>query len=672
MAGFPWQNFMNKKDLTKEQIKTICELYPKDKTTDEIAELLSLTKRIVIRVLKENNIPLRKPGGRFKGGVKASWERNKYKYDAKRKEKQAQEAKLRVINEEKNKRQFTEEEKSHIIKQYVENKIGLTSIGKPLGLTKRQIKSLLIEWGVSIDPQGQKFRGGKSVSDKKYFEANKDKIQERTNIWHNDNKDRLKIYHKEWRAKNIDKIRIKSNQKYKEKIKSDPLYKLRHNTRFAVWASLKDKNLTKIKRTFEILTYTPEELKAHLESQFDAAMNWNNYGVWHVDHIIPISKFTYSSEEDEGFKQCWALSNLRPMWGTDNCAKNNKLNDITFDAIDFLISDNENITKEYLRYEVPILTKEYLLSYKEKFGKEKMKENIPNLVKFFRIYHPKFPYPMLAEYLSSIRSKIKNYDYSAIYWDEKSFKNASSSIGNNYLKYLFKEYWECNYKGNLSPTKCWYNDKELGNIIAWRIGINNSKETYDLSPKTIIKGISAARQSISFFKPLVAAAIYKHYNISDKQDLVVFDPCAGFGGRMLGFKSLYPNGKYVALEPNKHTFRGLISLGGELGGCELYKTTLEAFDKQIEYDFAFTSIPYFDMERYEGEETSYTNFDEWKTTFITKLLTYPKLIINMSSDLCDKLGLNEYIDTYLVSPPSHFAKTRGPKKEVILKINWAN
>lgn len=656
---------MHKTNVPKEIESRICELYPQNHTADEIANLLNLTKRVVLRILKENNIELRKCGGRFKGGFAASWERNKHKYEATRKNKQSINAKLR----DEKKRHFSDEEKASIIKQYVEYKTGMVAIGLSFGLTKRQIKKLLIEWGVAIDHPGQKYRGGSKETTKRYNIKHRDRLREYHKEWSRQHPDRKAITDA-WRTKNINKIRERARKIIKNKIDSDPQFKLQHNTKYAVWASLKDKHLDKVKRTFEILPYTPHELKKHLEKQFDSTMNWENYGKWHVDHIVPISQFTYESEDDIGFQQCWDLSNLRPMWGKNNCSKNNKLNDLTFETIEFLAYDNDNVIKNKLLYKTPILTKEYLIDYKNKFGKEKMKEYIPSLVQFLRLYHPEFPYPPLEEYLSSIKSKIKSYDFASVYWDEKSFKNASSTVGNNYLKHLFKEYWQCNYQNNLSPVECWKDDRELGRIIAWRIGINNSDETYEFSPRLIIRGISAARQSISFFKPLVAAAVYKHYNVDNKENLTVFDPCAGFGGRMLGFKSLYPAGKYIALEPNKHTFKNLEILGSELGGCELYKTTLEAFDKQIEYDFAFTSIPYFDMEKYEGEETYYEDFEDWRNTFINKLLTCPRLIVNMSMDLCEKLGLNDCIDTYLVSPPSHFAKTREPKKEVIIKVNF--
>jgi len=76
-----------------------------------------------------------------------------------------------------------------------------------------------------------------------------------------------------------------------------------------------------------------EDLKKHLESQFEEWMNWDNYGVyrvdgwddndsttwtWQIDHIIPHSSFKYSSMEDEEFKKCWDLSNLRPYSSKQN------------------------------------------------------------------------------------------------------------------------------------------------------------------------------------------------------------------------------------------------------------------------------------------------------------------------------------------------------------------
>ncbi len=73
-----------------------------------------------------------------------------------------------------------------------------------------------------------------------------------------------------------------------------------------------------------MLGYTPNELMCHLESQFIDGMTKENYGEWHVDHIIPVSWWEYSSTDDSEFKQCWSLANLQPLWAFDNHSKSNR------------------------------------------------------------------------------------------------------------------------------------------------------------------------------------------------------------------------------------------------------------------------------------------------------------------------------------------------------------
>ena len=75
----------------------------------------------------------------------------------------------------------------------------------------------------------------------------------------------------------------------------------------------------------DLVDYTLEELKRHLEGSFGKGMTWENYGKWHIDHIIPIAAFNYEMPTDYDFKRCWALDNLKPMWADDNIRKSNKL-----------------------------------------------------------------------------------------------------------------------------------------------------------------------------------------------------------------------------------------------------------------------------------------------------------------------------------------------------------
>lgn len=91
--------------------------------------------------------------------------------------------------------------------------------------------------------------------------------------------------------------------------------------------------------SLKYLPYTIEELKNHLQLLFEPWMSWNNWGkynsktwndhntltwTWQIDHIIPHSTFKYTSMEDQEFKDCWALSNLRPLSAKQNVIDNNK------------------------------------------------------------------------------------------------------------------------------------------------------------------------------------------------------------------------------------------------------------------------------------------------------------------------------------------------------------
>lgn len=72
-----------------------------------------------------------------------------------------------------------------------------------------------------------------------------------------------------------------------------------------------------------IVGYTLAELKAHLEAQFAPGMSWANVGDWHIDHRQPVESFDITSYASPGFLDCWALPNLQPLWGADNCSKKN-------------------------------------------------------------------------------------------------------------------------------------------------------------------------------------------------------------------------------------------------------------------------------------------------------------------------------------------------------------
>lgn len=125
-----------------------------------------------------------------------------------------------------------------------------------------------------------------------------------------------------WSEKNPQKRKKYYAELHGRRQSSDPMYRLKRAVRAYLRICVLSGKVGK--RTESLLGYSISELKDHLERQFVGGMNWSNYGEWHIDHIVPIAEFKFDSPEDEEFKRCWSLPNLRPLWGRDNIIKGSK------------------------------------------------------------------------------------------------------------------------------------------------------------------------------------------------------------------------------------------------------------------------------------------------------------------------------------------------------------
>jgi len=219
----------------------------------------------------------------------------------------------------------SEEEIKTILKMYNKDLIGSQAISEKIGLNKQQVLRILKENGVKLGPSGRKNIGGKKIADKKWRDSNKEYMINKSKIWYEQNKEHRKQYLKEYREKNAEKIREVKRNYEKTRKANDPIYKLISNFRTAIYQVLKENNVDKNGHYFEVLKYTPEELINHLEKQFTDGMTWDNYGQWHVDHVMPISVHDIHEIGDDEFMRCWSLSNLQPMWGDENIRKSNKI-----------------------------------------------------------------------------------------------------------------------------------------------------------------------------------------------------------------------------------------------------------------------------------------------------------------------------------------------------------
>jgi len=161
------------------------------------------------------------------------------------------------------------------------------------------------------------------ASRKEYYSKNKDKIRKDNKKYYDNNIEKVLLNKKKYRSKNKQIISQEKNNYKKERLKKDPVYKLKCNIKCLIRNSIFLKGFKKNSKTAEILGCTIGQFKEYLESQFKSWMNWNNYGKyngelnygWDIDHIIPSSS---ASTENEVI-QLNHYTNLQPL-----CSKINR------------------------------------------------------------------------------------------------------------------------------------------------------------------------------------------------------------------------------------------------------------------------------------------------------------------------------------------------------------
>ena len=131
-------------------------------------------------------------------------------------------------------------------------------------------------------------------------------------------------------------------------------------------------------------------------------------------------------------------------------------------------------------------------------------------------------------------------------------------------------------------------------------------------------------QVVSNFRPTAAAVLYQHFAFPGAN---VQDMSMGYGGRILG--AIISDVNYIGTDPATETFKGNTEIAKQFGrknrNYQLHKLGSEVFQPEEEsIDFAFTSPPYFNWEKYsEDEGQSFKQFstnEEWNNGFLRKTM----------------------------------------------------
>ena len=161
----------------------------------------------------------------------------------------------------------------------------------------------------------------KKKTSEKYYQKNKERINKYSLKWASSNKDRVKkrliIYNK------LERVIEKRKAYLKNKRDTNIQFKLVTNLRTRINYAILSKRSRKSNSTTNLLGCTIIELKQYLESKFLPTMTWENYGAWHIDHIVPLS--TFDLTDPEQFAKACHYTNLQPLWAEENSRKHDRL-----------------------------------------------------------------------------------------------------------------------------------------------------------------------------------------------------------------------------------------------------------------------------------------------------------------------------------------------------------
>ena len=162
--------------------------------------------------------------------------------------------------------------------------------------------------------------------------ANPEKVREIDRQRNNENR---KAWRKDWEKQNPEKVKKYARKSYENQKTSGNLAKYQK-----AWLSIPknaiDHRMTVMtrktlkgekagRRWSDLLGYTISDLMTRLSETMPQNYSWERLGEMHIDHIIPKALFQYESEDDQKFKECWALSNLQLLPAIENLTKSKKL-----------------------------------------------------------------------------------------------------------------------------------------------------------------------------------------------------------------------------------------------------------------------------------------------------------------------------------------------------------
>jgi len=229
-----------------------------------------------------------------------------------------------------------------------------------------------------------------------------------------------------------------------------------------------------------------------------------------------------------------------------------------------------------------------------------------------------------------------------------------SRIGTTFCASFFPGRYKASWNGIRSAFEAWYEDKELERAIRFQLDMGDP-----VLPHRVLRAVSLKFRTPTVFRPTVAMFMCRKFLPAGG---VWWDPCAGYGGRLLG--AVASGIQYVGTDIDQETVEGCLRLASVLGAVsstQVICSPAEEFTPPS-CGLVFTSPPYFNREQYSkgaGQSwVKYGQFDSWVEGFLRPVIQKAKKALDSSKGIL-ALNVADIGKFSLVAETAKVAKEEG-------------
>jgi len=184
--------------------------------------------------------------------------------------------------------------------------------------------------------------------------------------------------------------------------------------------------------------------------------------------------------------------------------------------------------------------------------------------------------------------------------------------------------YKVDHRAIKSGVRAWNEPESHASMLSPLWSISNVKA---VTPDTLRRAIAMRKYLAGQFRPTSARAVYEGFGGGD-----VLDFSAGWGDRLVGALASPSVTSYLGVDPNPALhpcYRKIVAAHrGQLANPRIKVETLKSGAEDVNYgrrqfDIVFTSPPYFNVEKYHGEGSSWIGCqtqDCWLKKFLLPAL----------------------------------------------------